>query len=196
MTQAQAALSTQVDFAGRTLSPRDIKRLSREPFQTKYPALEDQTVDALRGFKPPTHAYVLFERWRIELVGEDAEPIKNFGLFVFNVEHRPEQAHKIEFFVRKGYRILHWGNFHYLTDNDKESQKLAAMYDNAWAKLEGDLERFATTDSVRVENKQLLAENDALKAKVVEYERRLAQEKRAGKATSATPATPSASEEK
>lgn len=172
MTQLTQETPT-VDAAGRPLPERDIRRLQKPPYKTRYKPSNPETVNALRGWTPPKHAYVLFERWKIELLSE-GERIITHGAFVFNVEGRPDQTPKIEFYVRKGFRILDWGNFHYLTDANKESAKLAAMYDSAWAKLEADLLHIANTTDIRAENKELREEKDALLAKIAEYEAKLA----------------------
>lgn len=178
MTQAATdTLTPTVDFAGRPLPPRDIARLKKEPFKTMFDPEQPQTVAALRGFREPNYAYVLFERWRIELV-QDGDPVKNYGLFVFSVEDRPDQQPKIEFFIRKGYRILHWGKFHYLDSASEESSKKARMHKNAWTKLEQDLQRLANTTNVIAENRQLKDERDALLAKISEYEAKFAKGKK------------------
>ena len=175
-SQTEVSESSQVDFADRPLPKRDIKRLAKEPFATRYAPLEEQTRDALRGWTPPREAYVLFERWSIELVS-DAEKRTRYTTFTFNVEARPEQFHKIEFYIRKGYRILHWGNFHFLTDKDEESVKLAQLHKNAWQRLENELIRTVENSVNAMEanklkdlNAALAAENSALLQKVREYE--------------------------
>jgi hypothetical protein len=159
----------KTDFAGRELTRSDVKRLSRPVFKTRYTPSTPAVEDALRGFVEPPYAYVLFERWRIELL-PDASPVRSEGLFVHNVEGRPEQVVKIEFYLRKGFRILHWGNFHFLSDSNKESAKKAAMHANAWATLQEDLLRLSEDKNVRVENEKLKGEKDALLAKLAEYE--------------------------
>lgn len=164
-----------VDFAGRDLSAAEVRRLQKPIYKTKYKPSNEQVENALRGWRPPmTSAYILFERWRIEIIGE-GEKIVTYGTFVMDVEGRPEQISKVEFYVRKGYRILDWGNFHYLADADKESAKKAAMYNNAWATLEEDLKRIAEANDIRAENVSLKSENDALQAKIAEYEAKLAK---------------------
>lgn len=177
MTTQNPSIST-VDAVGRELSPADIKRLQKPVHKTRYKPSNEQVENALKGWRPPlNYAYILFERWRIEIVAEGDKAI-TYGTFVMDVEGRPEQISKVEFYVRKGFRILDWGNFHYLSDANKESAKKAAMYNNAWATLEEDLKRIAESTDIRAENESLKSENDALLAKISEYESKLSKGKR------------------
>lgn len=187
-TQAQPTTPVRTDIHDRPLPPRDLKRLAKPAFVTRCTPSTPEVEDALRGWAEPSHAYILFERWSMEL-NEDRERVRSNRLFIFNVEHRPEIFHRIEFFVRKGFRILHWGRFPRMDDSNKERMKLAAMHQNAWVHLESDLERLANQVNVKVENEKLMSENDALKKKLAEYEA-----KRSAASKSASTAAGSAKE--
>lgn len=179
----EAAPTEYLDAVGRVYPPRDQKRMREKPFETTIPALHQQTKDMLRGYKPPLgRAYILFERWNIQVVGE-AERVLTYSLWPFSVDDRPEQFTKIEHFVRKGYRILHWGNFYYLTDPKKERMAKAQAHNNAWAELEINLKALAENPGIVTENITLKSERDALQQKVKEMEELLARQAEAEGAT-------------
>jgi hypothetical protein len=170
---APAQPTEYLDAVGRVYPKRDQDRMRQKPFETTIPALHQQTRDMLRGYKPPLgRAYILFERWNIQIVGE-AERLLTYSLWPFSVDDRPEQFTKIEHFVRKGYRILHWGNFYYLTDPKKERMAKAQAHNNAWAELEINLKALAENPGIITENLTLKTENEALLEKLREAEERL-----------------------
>ena len=177
----------EYDAHGRPLPDRDRKRMEGQPFKTRIPALHAGTRAMLRGYKPPLgRAYILFEKWNMQILGE-AERVLTWSLWPFPIDDRPDQFTKIEHFVRKGYRLLHWGNFYYLTDARKERSLKAQAHNNAWAELEKALEALADNPNVLTENVELKTENAALQQKVREYEERLAQEAAAAAVPPAEP---------
>ena len=177
-TQAEPTVSATEslqDPLGRPLEARDLKRMQGKPFETRVPPAHQQTRDQLKGYRPPLgKAYVLFEKWNIEIVGE-AERVLTYSLFPLSVDDRPEQYGKIERFVRKGYRLLHWGNFYELTDPKKERAQKAQAHNNAWAELNTALVALVENPNVLLENQQLKDEKAALQQKLKEQQELLAR---------------------
>ena len=89
------------------------KRLEKEPFDTIVKPIHPDTVNALRGWRPPVNeAYVLFEKKQYNLKGQGVGEWGG-GLMVLSVEARPEQNQKIDEYTTfpKNFRLLHYGNF-------------------------------------------------------------------------------------
>lgn len=93
----------------------------------------------LKGWRRPAHAYVLMET-RERQIQPDGSLVAGVGLFTFNVEHRPDQAHKIEMYESKGYKVIDYGNFPAYNDANPSRAKLAKMHTgpdgiNPWDEL-------------------------------------------------------------
>lgn len=163
----------------------------------EHPSGFVEEISPLLGWKPPKWAYILFEAKEIHLrtiekdkegnvVFEESEdkqkkvpaslgPRVGVGLFCFNVMNRPDIGQKITQYMRKGFKIIDWGNF------PKEGSKLARLHSgpsgkNPWGMLDIELKQItANSDtlaaSLREENQAFLdkistleAENKRLKA--------------------------------
>lgn len=89
---------------------RKTRDISADPiFETMGPA-SDETKLQLKGWRPPNFAYVLLETREVDLRRPRGQRLTH-GLCIMNVENRPEQIEKLYFYKRKGYRVLHYGNF-------------------------------------------------------------------------------------
>lgn len=106
---------------------KEVARLAKEPFKTMAKVIEQETIDQLKGWKEPSHAYILFEMPCMHaLQGGDFK--RGFTLTTMNVEWRPEQVERFYFLVRKGARPLHYGNFPSHNDANAERAKRARMH--------------------------------------------------------------------
>jgi hypothetical protein len=126
---------------------REERRLKLEPFKTNVAPMHEDTVNALKGWRPPADggAYILFEKKQWNLTGEGSGEWGG-GLMTLSVEARPEQTSKIDEYTTypKNFRVLHWGNFPKLNDPNPERAKKARIYSgpngsNPWDQLERHL---------------------------------------------------------
>lgn len=102
-----------------------------------------ETRKQLVAWKRPSFAYVLFEKkeWHIK---EGGYKTIGHGLMTLNVEGRPEQAHQIDIYLNKGYRIIDYGNFPKLDDTSPSRAARARLYShgagiNPWDSLEAHI---------------------------------------------------------
>lgn len=151
---------------------KEAKRLEQEPFKTMVEP-DAEVLNDLRGWKPPRGtAYVLYESRHYFLRQERWGK----GLFTFNVEARPEQVEKHYYFTRKGYKVLHYGNFPKANDENPERAQKAVMYSgkdkiNPWTQLENILK---SSINGEVEKNREVKE---LQRKVQEYEAKMNKSK-------------------
>lgn len=122
------------------MDQREQARLKKEPFKTMVTDLLPTTVDALRGWREPPGAYVLFEA-RKKRLGSDYSHYDHSSLFTLWVEHRPSQESKIQHYVRKGYKPIHYGKFPDFNDPDPIRRQMAITHAgkdrrNPWKHLE------------------------------------------------------------
>lgn len=132
-----------------------------------------ETLQYLTGWKKPRHAYVLFEtrEWHIKHNGSREE---GTGLMTLNVESRPEQAHQIDIYLNKGFRIIDYGNFPKFTDKNPARAAKALHYSqgagvNPWDNLEQTIKQKIKSEiSWNVREAQLEDELNVLKQKLEE----------------------------
>lgn len=132
-----------------------------------------ETLQYLTGWKKPRYAYVLFEtrEWHIKHNGAREE---GTGLMTLNVESRPEQAHQIDIYLNKGFRIIDYGNFPKFTDKNPSRAAKALHYSqgagvNPWDNLEQAIKQKMKSEiSWNVRETQLEDELNVLRKKLEE----------------------------
>jgi hypothetical protein len=134
MIKDMAYVKTEVP--AEELRPNQIGQLE---YQTMVTPL-NETRQQLVGFTKPDFAYVLFEKkeWHLK---EGGYKVPGVGLMTLNVEGRPEQTHQIDIYLKKGYRIIDYGNFPRLDDARPSRAAKARLYSqgagiNPWDELE------------------------------------------------------------
>lgn len=152
------------------------RRLSLEPFQTKFKPFSDKTLDELRGWKPPSgdDAYILFEKKMIER-GDRAPDTIVYTLHVMLVGSRPDQLEKLRYNMEvKGMKILHYDRFPKMNDSNARRARLASMHfdpqrqQTAYDVLEQAVLRHATGEKSEMAERlaEMEAQNADLKAKL------------------------------
>jgi len=149
-------------------------------FKTQVPPTRDETLTYLRGFRPPSTAYVLFEKQEIKVLGDG---VRDFGtgLFTLNVEHRPEQITKVNQYLGKGFKVLHYDNFPGIHKTDSVAMRKARLYGgenqkNPWEELKASLDAsIKNNPHWHVEMSEKDNQIAAAEAKAAEMERRLAE---------------------
>lgn len=152
---------------------KERERLAAPPFPTFAAPLHPEATDELRGWTPPRGAYVMLESPKIHLLpGAVKRP--GAGLTFVDVSSAPDQQTLIEYYIRKGGRVLHWGNFPKNNSDNAKDKELAQMHRNAWDNLEVFLRGKLADAENAARAKRLEDENDALKRKLAEAEAKLA----------------------
>lgn len=136
-------------------------RLTLPPFQTRAEPDLPETLDHLRGWVPPNHAYVLFEAHITHVYGQGDQE-KGTRLMTLNVDNRPEQSEKITYYYNKGFKPIHFGNFP-SADSDK-AVRYGRGKGNPWVALERQVLRLMQIGNA---NKA----NEGLKARIAELEK-------------------------
>ena len=148
--------------------------------RTKIPLaeLKPETLDYLKGWKRPQHAYVLFEKREIHL-GKDMNYRLGTGLMTLNLEARPEQESKLNYYVfKKRFRIIDYGNFPKITDANPARAAKARMYSghngaNPWDSMEqAILGIMGTNPNWREEKAKYEQEKSGMAAKLAAAEAR------------------------
>jgi hypothetical protein len=153
---------------------KEENRLKKEPFKTLFPPDFDETSEHLKGWVEPTYAYVLFEARGRRVVGEgDFEVCTR--LFTMNVEARPEQSEKVQYYLNKGFKIIHYGNFPTFSDPNPQRAQMAILHSkgsgsNMWHELKKFLDLHMKQGNAQAENIKLKAEKDALEQKIAEFQ--------------------------
>lgn len=129
----------KTEVSDSKLSPNQIGKLEYQTMVTPLDATRQQLV----GWHKPTFAYVLFEKkeWHLKADGYK-EP--GAGLLTLNVEGRPEQEHQVDYYLKKGYRIIDYGNFPRFDDPNGARAAKARLYSqgagiNPWSNLENHI---------------------------------------------------------
>ena len=132
-------------------------------------SVKPETLQYLKGWKRPKHAYILFEKRQFHL-REGGNYVEGTGLFTMTVEHRPEQFEKIAYYTGpyKKFKIIDFGNFPKLNDSNPQRARLARMHagkdgTNPWDGLEAQL-RYAMGEGNKIA--QLEKEKAGLEAKL------------------------------
>lgn len=134
-----------------------------------------ETLQYLKGWKRPKHAYVLFEtkEWHL---GHDGQRRLGTGLMTLNAESRPEIAHQVEIYLGKGFRIIDYGNFPKFSDKNPSRAAKAVHYSqgagiNPWDSLEKFIQQKMTSEIAWDEQRAALqSENDVLRKKLQDLE--------------------------
>lgn len=171
------------------LPKRDVQRLKKEPFPTMLTPKNEAAIDQLRGWKPPSGAYILFETKEYHLK-HDGTGVWTGGIFTYTaVESSPDQkVVLLREYQKKGWRIIHYANFPKLNDPIAERAKRAKLYSNEkgqnpWDTLEVDVQQLMrenpdVAEELKVTKQALSAkdaENEELKAKLSEMQKRVAK---------------------
>lgn len=103
--------------------------------------VNEHTAKLLEDHRPPNHAYIMFEKRGYSLK-PPGDLVPEFGIATINVEHRPEQAGKLDYYVmQKGYKVIAYGNFPKLNDRNPRRAQVARWHSgvdgsNPWDELE------------------------------------------------------------
>ena len=140
------------------------------------------TKKLLAEWKPPKHAFVLFEKREFDL-DHNYNHTQRTGLFTLNVEHRPEQQDKLFYYTgpMKKFRVIGYGNFPKLNEGPERRRKQAKLYSdkdgtNPWDILEDRVKYFLKLDpDAEVKLQAAISENENLKSDKKALEDRLAE---------------------
>ncbi|TXH49866.1 MAG: hypothetical protein E6Q97_21440 [Desulfurellales bacterium] len=127
-----ASAIVKQDKAASRDSDREKERLALKPFETKFQVYHKDTINELKGWRPPSgdDAYILFEKKFIERGDTDTNQIK-YTLHIMKVGSRPDQLEKLRYNVDvKGMRILHYDRFPKTNDPIASRARLAKMHFN------------------------------------------------------------------
>lgn len=127
-----ASAIVKQDKAASRDSEREKERLALKPFETKFQVYHKDTINELKGWRPPSgdDAYILFEKKFIERGDTDTNKIK-YTLHIMKVGSRPDQIEKLRYNVTvKGMRILHYDRFPKMNDSVAGRARLAKMHFN------------------------------------------------------------------
>lgn len=141
-------------------------------FKTKIEPKES-TKKELENWREPKHAYILFETRVNDQRKIDGVWVENktTGIMAFNVQNRPDVGNKINFYIGKGYRIIHYGNFPTANSPRAEVQKHVRLHTgpdgrNPWDVLANTVEQAMGLNTFwQDEKNELLSQVEALKAK-------------------------------
>ena len=162
---------------------REANRLEKQPFQTMAKVVEPETMNQLKGWSEPRHAYILLEMPCFHaLPGGDFK--RGYTLTTMNVENRPEQIERFYYLTRKGARPLHFGNFPTHNDPNPERAKKAKYHTgpsgiSPWQELAKVVRSQITRDSG---NTDLREKAIGLEAKLAEARAELSAMKKKGSA--------------
>jgi len=140
---------------------------------------KQETLQYLTNWKPPQHAYILFEtrEWHLK---HEGERVQGTGLMTLNAESRPEIAHQIEIYLSKGFRLLHYGNFPKFSHKNPQRASKALHYSqgaglNPWDALEKYIQQKMQSD-IGWESERTAMENElnVLKQKLAQQEQKKA----------------------
>lgn len=140
--------------------------------------VNEHTTKLLESHRAPNHAYILLEKRGLNLKPPGVlEP--SFGLATLNVEHRPEQATKLDYYVmQKGFKVIGYGNFPKLNDKNPRRAQLAKWHSgvdgtNPWDELERRCLFYMNQGKDKNELQKALEEKSSLEAKLAEMQSRL-----------------------
>ena len=127
----------------------------------------EQTKEKLKGHRPPPFAYVLFETNEINNMAT-GDKVLDHGLFTLRVDQRPDIGGKLDQYLAKGFKILHYDNFPKMNDDNPARAQMAKIHSkpggrSAWDILEAKTKRLMNLDPNWEANKIKLEE--ALNAK-------------------------------
>jgi primosomal protein N'' len=132
---------------------------------------KEETIQYLTGWSPPKGAYVLFETREWHLKSDGVRELGT-GLMTLNAESRADIAHQVDFYLNKGFRILHYGNFPKFNDQNPARAAKAQHYSqgagvNPWDALEKYVRMKMEADvNWKAEKATMQLELDALKQKL------------------------------
>jgi len=174
-------MTTETNPIIEAAKKRESQRLAKEPFKTMAKVVEEETLNLLKGWTEPRHAYVLMEMPCMHAMpGGDFK--RGYTLTIMNVEHRPEQIERFYYLTRKGARPIHFGNFPTHTDQNPERAKKAKYHTgpsgvSPWEELARVVRSQLSRDSGNVDLKEKTV---GLEAKLAEARAELAAMKKKG----------------
>jgi hypothetical protein len=127
----------------------------------------EETKEKLKSHNPPPFAYVLMETNEIACSSNGDRKLDH-GLFTLRVDQRPDIAPKIDQYLKKGFKILHYANFPKLNDENPKRAELAKLHSKpgggtAWNYLESHVKRVMTYDPNWADSKSKLEQSLAAK---------------------------------
>jgi hypothetical protein len=137
-------------------------------------SVKPETIQYLTGWRKPNYAYILFEKRQFHLSGTGTIR-EGTGLMTLNVQHRPEQSSKLFYYTgaSKRYKIIDYGNFPKINDNNPERAKLARLHSgpngkNPWDALESQVKFLMESGIEQDKVKKLEIEKAGLEAKLAQ----------------------------
>jgi len=103
-------------------------------------SVNEQTAKLLETQREPNYAYIMFEKRGYNLK-HPGDLIPAYNISIMNVEHRPEQATKLDYYVmQKRYKVIAYGNFPKLNDTNPRRAQVAKWHsgvngENPWDEL-------------------------------------------------------------
>lgn len=144
-------------------------------FETMVKPTHPEIEKALTGWRPPKTAYILLEQPVLHIISE-GEREWGMGLVTYNAESRVEVLGWVDNTLRKGGRILHYGNFPRLDSSNPKRVEKAMLYggskgSNPWDVLAKELDvKMAADTGLQSKIASQQEELDALRAKLAALE--------------------------
>lgn len=192
-----------VDMGGPDTLPEQPKQVVQKArvHKTKAPVREE-TINYLTGWRVPNYAYVLFEKVQRHFYSEEIpdpsgetfidkdgkERVKTqrvtrsrwgTGLATLNIENRPERFSTMEQWIRKGFRVIDYGNFPSLDHPSAVRRSKASFHKDqygncSWDKVKRWCDQQMSGEAHKQkEFKALANQNEAMEAKIRELEEKL-----------------------
>lgn len=126
----------------------------------------DEVEKEISAWREPRMAFVAFDMPKISI--EAGGEFRRYrGLVCWVCEHRPEAKSKLSYYIRKGARIIGYGNFPSADDANPARRKMYHYFDgpgnqpNGWDSLKAEI-HVLTQQTAGAE---VIAERDAFQAK-------------------------------
>lgn len=128
----------------------------------------------LETWREPRFAYVLFET-KVRNFSKDSsgnfpsEPTIQRSTMTLNVESRPDVGAKLNYYLRKGYKIIHWGNFPKTNDAIPSRAQMVRLHsgakgENPWDSLAQELAALSRQTNHDWQNEKSALEDKLAKA--------------------------------
>lgn len=123
----------------------------------------EETKEKLKDHRPPPYAYILFETNEIAFSSNGDRKLDH-GLFTLRVDQRPAIGPKVDQYLQKGFKILHYDNFPKLNDNNPARAQMARQHSRPgggtdWDALEARVKRLMNLDPNWEANKAKLEQS-------------------------------------
>lgn len=149
-------------------------------------AITEETQKLLNIQREPNYAYIMFEKKGYSLV-PPGDYVPSNGIAILNVEQRPEQATKLDYYVmQKGFKVIGYGNFPKLDDRNPRRRALAKWHsgpegDNPWDSLEKRCKFYMGQAAEKGQLAKLQEEKSALEAQLEEMKKQVAKKNQGDK---------------